>query len=177
MPLNIKKLSPKAKLALKMIALGAANNKEAAKAVGLHPAYIPQLKGSEPGQKLMSEIEGKVDEAALETSVLIDRLGREAIQKLAGLMRFSNNENIIIRAAQDLADRAPDTSKVQRHQVETFTLGANDAKEIAAALVESAAHRAKYIGAAEGSVIKVESENGLGRDAGESGTSGSAVAA
>jgi ABC-type Na+ transport system ATPase subunit NatA len=164
-PIRLKKLSPKAKMALQMIALGAANNKEAAKAVGLHPAYIPQLKASEPGQKLMSELGEQIDEKALETSVLMDRLGREALHRLAGLMRFSQNENIILRTSQDLADRSPLTSKIQKHQVESFSLGATDAKAIAEALVQSAAERQKYIEAKNGNFIRVENPNGLGRDA------------
>lgn len=165
MPIHLKKLSPKAKMALKMIVMGAANNKEAAKAVGLHPAYIPQLKASEPGQKLMAEMEGQIDEKALETNVLMDKLGREALHKLAGLMRFSQNENIILRTAQDLADRSPVTSKIQKHQVETFSLGGADAKAIAEALVQSAAERQRYIDAGSGDFIRVEPVNGPGRDA------------
>lgn len=157
MPLNIKKLSPKAKLALKMVALAGAKHKEAAKAVGLHPAYISQLKNSEPGQQLMNEVEGNLDEKAIETTVLMDRLGREALHKIAGLMRFSQNEGIILRSAQDLADRSPMTSKIQKHQVESFSLDGADAKAIAEALVQSAAERQKYLPAATGDFIRVES--------------------
>lgn len=159
MPLNIQKLSPKAKLALKMVLLAGAKNKEAAAAVGLHPVYVSQLKSSQPGQQLMNEMETQLDEKALETTVLMDRLGREALHRLATLMRHCESPQIQLRAAIDLADRAPATSKVHKHQVESFTLGSHDAKEIAAALVESAAQRSRFIGAAEGEFVKVESIN------------------
>lgn len=164
--LNIKKLSPKAKLALKMVVLAGAKHKEAAQAVGLHPAYINQLKGSKPGQELVAQMEQQLDETAVETSVLMDRLGREALHRIATLMRHCESPGIQLRAAVDLADRSPQTSKVHKHQVESFTLGSNDAKEIAAALVESATQRQKFIGAVEGEFVKVETGNdGLRRSA------------
>lgn len=153
-----KRLSPKAKLALKAVVLGGMKHREAAQVAGLHKVYVSQLKNSTPGQEYMAELEGKLDEKSLDTSALLTQLGREAIERLAGLMRFSANENIILRASQDLADRAPDTQKIQRHQVESFTLSGRDAKEIAEAMVASAKMKEQFQSAAQGDYIRIPME-------------------
>lgn len=156
MPIALKNLSPRAKMALRMVVLAGMKNIDAAKAAGLHPAYIPQLKASNPGKQFVSDLDDQLNEKSLETTVLMDRLGREALHRLATLMRHCEQPGIQLRAAMDLADRAPATSKVHKHQVESFTLGSADAKEIAAALVESASRRQQFIGAATGEFVKVE---------------------
>ena len=63
-------------------------------------------------------------------------LGRKAVQKLAHLMEWSGQEAIQLRAAIDLADRSPETQKVQKHQVESFSLSGKDAKEIAVEVIK-----------------------------------------
>lgn len=160
--LLVKHLSPAAKVALKALVLGAAKtNKEAGAISGLHPVYVGMLKNSPIGSGFMAAHEGKVDDKLIETSALMELLGREALQKMAGLMRFSNDENIILRSAQDLMDRAPTTSKVQKHQVESFTLSSEDAREIAKAMVESAQRRAEFREAAEGSFVRIKDQEAL----------------
>lgn len=120
--------------------------------------YVSVLKNSPEGKEYMAELAGQLDEKAIDTSSLLTALGREAIARLAGLMRHSQNENIILRSAQDLADRAPDTQKIQRHQIESFTISGADAKAMAAAMVESAKLKERYVEAAQGDFIKVPLE-------------------
>lgn len=159
---NAKRLSPRAKLALRALILGIAKtNKEAAIVGGLHPAYVGMLKNGNLGKAFMAEQDGKLDEKLLETSQLVDLLGREALSKMGGLMRCSNDENIILRSSQDLMDRAPATMKVQKHQVESFTLSGRDVAEIAKAMAESAAARKEHAAAASGDFVRIaeQSEN------------------
>lgn len=158
--LKVKHLSPAAKVALKALVLGAAKtNKEAAAISGLHPAYIGQLKNAPIGLGFMQAHENKIDEKLVETSALMELLGREALQKMAGLMRFSQDENIILRSAQDLMDRSPSTSKIQKHQVESITISSEDAKEMARAMIESAKLRAEYREAAQGDFVRIQGQD------------------
>jgi hypothetical protein len=154
--LKVKHLSPAMKVALKALILGAAKtNIEAGKISGLHPAYIGQMKNTPLGKGFMQAHEDKVDEKLVDTSAVMELLGREAMFKMAGLMRFSADENIILRSAADLMDRAPTTQKVQKHQVESFTIGPAEARDLAAAMVESARERAKFIGVQQGDYVKI----------------------
>ncbi len=154
--LKLKHLSPAAKLALKALAIGAAtSNKQAAAMADLHPAYVGMLKNSPIGAEYMSQAEGKIDEKLMATSELMELFGREALNKMAGLMRFSNDENIILRASADLLDRNPVTQKIHKAQVESFSVSSEDAKSIAAAMVEAARERQRYVEAASGSFVKI----------------------
>ena len=53
-------------------------------------------------------------------------------------MQSAESERVQLDAAKDLADRGTETSKIQKHQIESWTLGKADAAAMAAALVESA---------------------------------------
>lgn len=153
---RVKHLSPAMKLALKSLVFGASKtNKEAAIVSGLHPAYIGSMRNTQLGAAYMDKVEQKFDEKSMDTTALIDLLGREALMKMGGLMRFSADENIILRSSQDLMDRAPLTRKVHAAQIESFTLSGKDAKEIAAAMVESAKLRQEYQEAAIGDFVKI----------------------
>jgi len=159
---NAKRLSPRAKLALRALILGVAKtNKEAGMVGGLHPAYVGCLKNGQLGKDFMAMQDNKLDEKLIETSQLMELFGREALNKMGGLMRFSADENIILRSAQDLMDRAPTTMKIQKHQVESFTLSGRDAKEIASAMVESAKVRKECAEAAVGNFVRIEDQKQL----------------
>lgn len=75
---------------------------------------------------------------------LISALGMRAAQVVGGLMEDASSESIRLKAAQDIMDRDPELSKVQKHQVESFTLGNKDAKEIAAALVSASSVHSQF---------------------------------
>lgn len=153
---KVKKLSPAMKIALKSLILGAAkNNQEASKISGMHPAYIASMKHTPLGMGFMQAHEGQLDEKLVETSTLMSLLGREALNKMAGLMRFSPNEQIVLRAASDLMDRAPETQKVTRIQAESFTIASEDAKQIAAAMVESAKQREQFKHLMSGDFVRI----------------------
>lgn len=154
----VNSLSPRAKIALKAVLLGGLRHKEAAAIAGVHPQYISQLKSTDVGQEYMDKLGEKLDEKHLETSDLLARYAREGVEKLAGLMRFSSNENIVLRAASDLADRGPSTRKVQKHEVEAFTLSGKDITALRQSIVEAAEMRAKYSEAVTGDFIKVPLE-------------------
>jgi hypothetical protein len=153
---KVKHLTPKAKLALKALAMGAATtNTQAGAIADLHPAYVGVLKSTQVGAQYMAGLEGKIDEKLMDEMKLMQLLGREALLKMGGLMRFSNDENIILRASADLLDRNPVTQKVHKAQVESFSVSSEDAREIAAAMVEAARERQRYAEAASGNFVKI----------------------
>lgn len=153
---KVKALSPAMKVALKSLILGAAKtNVEAGKISGLHPAYIASMKQTPLAKGFMAAHENQVDAKLIETSALMSLLGREALDKMAGLMRFSPNEGIVFRAAQDLMDRAPETQKVTKIQAESFSITSEDAKAIAEAMVESAKAKAEYANVMKGDFVKI----------------------
>ncbi len=131
-------VSPRVAMATRMYATGAAPTKKAAaEAMGLSPQslYIASTK-SPAVQKIMDDTTQEVSAKAISISALLTQLSRRAVETIAGLMDESEDETIRLKAAQDLADRGPETSKIQRHQVESFTLHGKDVDRLAAAMLE-----------------------------------------
>lgn len=154
----VRRLSPRVRHALRALTVGGMKNNDAAKIGGVTPAYLSQVKSSQPGMDYVNGLNDSIDEKAMDTSSLLTKLGREAVATIANLMRSSSNQNITLRASQDLADRSAETQKTQRHHVETFSLNGKDAREIAAAMVEAAKLREDYAAAALGDYIRVPLE-------------------
>lgn len=140
------KLRPRLKLAARMIAGGIARTqREAAEAVGLSESYLSLAVTRSPvAEELMHSIDRVVEQRIIETSALIRTLSAKAIEKLGDLMTESEREDIQLRAAIDLADRGPETSKIHKHQVESFTLSGRDVKALAEAIALGKASREEY---------------------------------
>src|SRR6266498_2998876 len=157
---NIKP-SPRVRLAARLYATGALPTKKAASAAaGLHPAYLTMLtsekNGSTPVKRLLSEVDQMIENKTIQTSAIIDLLGRKAIGKIAALMESAGKEEIQLAAARDLADRSPTTQATQRLQVDSFSLGPQEAKEIALAMVESARERERYAHIAQHGLTEIQ---------------------
>lgn len=154
---SIQKLSPKVKLAIRAYHSGACKTQKEAAAIGqITPEYFSQLMSSPVAKEYIMEFDAKQEEKIIDMTQLLDHLAKQAVHTMASLMRNSSNENIILKAAQDLMDRGSATSKIQKHQVESFTLSGKDAKGIAEALVSSASLRDKFPAAAVGDYIKID---------------------
>jgi hypothetical protein len=121
--------------------------KEASIAAGLHPNYLTMLTapngGSEAVKRLCGEIDKMVEDQTVDMSHILRYAGRKAIGRIAALMD-SSKEEIALKAAQDLADRAPETQKTQRVAVESFSLNGEDARELAKAIMESSQAAEQY---------------------------------
>ena len=135
-------------MAVRLYATGACRTKkEASAAAGLHPNYLTMLTnrqgGSEPVKRLMNDIDTMIGDQTIQTSAIISLLGREAIGRIAKMMD-SASEGIALKAAVDLADRSPETSKTQKVQLDSFSLSGQDVKDLAAAMVESARSQERY---------------------------------
>lgn len=105
----------------------------------------------------MNSVDQAIEEKTIDMAELLKRLGREAVLKTATLMRSAGSENIQLAAARDLADRSTETSKIQKIQVEPFTLDPDAGKALAAALVEAAQVQTKFADASTRDLINIES--------------------
>jgi hypothetical protein len=146
-------------MALRLYALNAVGTMtEAAAVAGVNLSYLSIMKNSPAGQEYMAQLTSKIDYAGMETSAIVASLGRKAVIKLGEMMEDSPSEAIRLKAAQDLADRAPETSKTTKMQVESFTLGNKSAQEIAAAIVQASSVHEKFAHLAEGNFDRVGME-------------------
>jgi hypothetical protein len=138
-------LTPRVKHACRLYASAAVSTKkEAAEAVGLNPSYFNVI--TQPGHAkampeaiaLIDEIQQKIEDKAVDLSSVVQLVSREALVEVRNLMKDSKNEAIKLKAASDILDRNPETSKTQKIQATSFSLSGEDAKQLAAALVLSA---------------------------------------
>lgn len=152
-----RRLSPRVKMGLQIYASGAAKTvKEAAEIVGLSQVHLGNVKNLGGGQELIDRMQGKIEDAAVNTSALLRSLGVEAVHKLAALMRTAGSENIQLAAAKDLADRSPETSKTQKIQVDSFSINGEDAKHLAEAMIRAQQSREVWSGQTQGDFVKVD---------------------
>lgn len=133
--------SPRTRMAARLYVTGAAKTKrEASVLAGLSSNYLTMLTapngGSEAIKRLVSDTDRMIEDKSIDESVIIRKLGREALGRIAALMQ-SPNDHVSLKAAQDLADRSPYTAKTQKLEIDAFTLSGQDAKELAAAIIES----------------------------------------
>ena len=139
------RLNPRVQLALRMYVYGSVKSLgEAAEVVGLNPSYLSQIRNSVPGQEFMEAATKVVADKALEGTALLEALGRRALEVTSDIMENGMKEENRLRAAIDLTDRSPSYSKVQKHQVESITLGSRDVKALAEALVSGKSVHEQY---------------------------------
>lgn len=125
------KLTPRARAALRLYATGKLTQKQAARIIGIHPVYVSRLVREHP-----EYLEQQMSLHDRDVQDYIRQLSIRALEKLEELMEHGS-EPVQLKAAMDLADRGAETSKVQRHQVASFSLGSQDAKDLIRALLES----------------------------------------
>lgn len=157
------KVGPRVKMAARLYASGAVKSKKAAcEAVGLTPTYLSILSREAVSHPEIVSIIGEIDHAIHDKTVALSTVialaARRAVEKVNKLMD-SQNEHISLKAASDILDRHPETSKTQKLQVTSFSLDSKDAKDIALALVRGAEVRERFAAIAEGDFVKIGDEN------------------
>lgn len=153
------KVGPRAKMAARLYASGAVKSKKAAcEAVGLNPSYLSTLSREVVNHPEIASIIGEIDHAihdkTVAMSTVLALMARKAVEKVNKLMD-SQNEHISLKAASDVLDRNPETSKTQKLQVTSFSLDGQDAKDLAAALVRGAEVREKFAEIGKGDFVKI----------------------
>lgn len=92
----------------------------------------------------MDSIDSAIADTSLSTTALIERLSRRAVEVIGRTMEDGSSESIRLKAAIDIADRGAETSKVQKHQLESFSITSGDARAIAEAMVAGASVRKRF---------------------------------
>lgn len=105
---------------------------------------------------LLQDIERRIEEGTIETSQAIALLAKRAVIKMGQLMEYSDRQDIQLKAATEIADRCPETQKTQQIHATTLSLGSDDAREIAKALVESAQARDRFAHIARDGLVEVD---------------------
>lgn len=138
-------LKPRVKMGLRLyVHCACPTIKSAARAVGINPTYLTLMSKTVGAQKFMDSAHAIMAETATSTSALIEKLSRRAIGVIATTMEDASSEALRLKAAIDLADRGSETSKIQKHQVESFTMDSKDARSIAEAMVSAALVRGAH---------------------------------
>ena len=153
------RLSPRMSLGLKLYGSGAVKTlKQAAEMVNCHPVSLRLAAQSPAGQEVMATAHSIIADKALSASELVKKLSRRMVELQATIAEDSPNEGLRLKAAQDLLDRNPETSKTQRIQAEVLSINGKDAQAIAAAMVEAAKVKAQFADATVGDYVKVDSQ-------------------
>lgn len=145
-------LNPRQQLAVRLYATGvAATKKEAARAVGLSDWPEPSEASVE-----VATIQEHLDFRMLDTATLLRTLAREGLETIATTMRSTQSEAIKLKAAIDLADRGPETSKVQRHSVVSAQFSGEDLRALAEAIGVSSTIYGREVGPAELAMVTID---------------------
>lgn len=140
------KLRPRVKMALRMYAYATVPDlKTAAEVVSLNVGYLQNVSRTVAGKAFLKTAQQIIADTSLSTTQLIDNLSRRAIQVIGTQMEDASSEALRLKAAIDLADRGSETSKIQKHQVESFTLNSQDARAIAESMVAAASLRQRHV--------------------------------
>lgn len=127
------------KLAIRLYVSGSVKTQaEAAEMAQVSPgAFNVAMNMSEDGRRITSEVDRMVADKTVALSAVIQLASRRAASRMAELVE-SANEHVAQKAASDLLDRNPETSKTQKIQATSFSVDSNDIQVMAAAMVESA---------------------------------------
>lgn len=153
------KVTPRVRMAAMLYATGAVKTKkEAAEVAGVTKEYFTHMTNhNNELRRMTNDVTRMIEDDSVSTAVVLQKLSRKAVGKLAELMD-SSNEAVAFRAAQDLADRGQETAKTQKFQVDSLTLNGEDAKELAKALIESSRLGDKFSEVAQSGLVEVDTD-------------------
>lgn len=127
---------------------------EATRAVGVTLPYFSQvMKWSPVAQEISAGVQLDVRRRIVDIGAVIEGLSHQAVMKVKELMDGAGKEDVQLRAAQDLLDRNPKTSKTRRIAVESLTLTGRDLKELMASLRSADGLEEQFASAADGNYI------------------------
>jgi len=144
-------------MALKLYVSGAVRTqREAGQIAGVTASTVSNARRSVAGRKFEESFDSGVTERAMSLSAVIAKLSEKALNVMEEQITNGSTEEVKFKAAKDILDRNPETSKTNKIQMEAFTLSGRDAKEIAAALTEGRLLQAMDAEVAEGDFVKVD---------------------
>lgn len=108
-------------------------------------------------------IETEIRRRAVDLSAVIEGLGEKAVERIAHLMDKAGKEDVQLRAAQDILDRNPATSKTRRVAIESLTLSGRDVAALVNAMQSGNGLKEEFVQAATGDFTPAL-DNGDGHD-------------
>lgn len=131
-----KTLSPRIKRAIELYESGAVKTKrEAAETVGLSRYTLTKTIAMTPvAQEYAESLSGEIQTKVVDLSAVIERLSAKALDRVAILMDRAGKEDVQLRAAQDILDRNPKTSKTSRVTVDKLSLTGRDVEALTRAI-------------------------------------------
>lgn len=154
-----KPLTPRIRLATRLYATGVAKTKaQAAEMAGLAPStfYITSVTENQVTD-LMNKIDRELEDEHLDMGRLLKQVGRRAVRHIAWTMESDEvKHEVRLKAAQDLADRSPETSKSTNINL-GLNAGLTDTQvaSLRDAMLEAAAMKEKFASAAQGNYVTV----------------------
>src|SRR5205807_583715 len=116
------KPGPRLRMAARLYAAGAVPTKKAAcEAVGLSSNYLSVMNNNPEVNKILSEVDRAVNDETVSLSRVIALTARKAAKRLSELVD-SGNEHVALKAASDVLDRTPETSKHHKTTVTSWSL-------------------------------------------------------
>lgn len=133
--------TPRVKSAIRLYVSGAApTQKEAAQLAGINAKHFQIQKRNPFVKAYIRQIEADIDAGTVQMSNVIRELGRRGVETIAKMMESDEvKDELRLKAAVDLADRSPETSKTNKLSIEGgLTIQSADVSRLMAALVEGA---------------------------------------
>lgn len=146
-------MSPRLRQAVRLYASGATRTqKEAAEIMGVSRVGLGRILRYTPvGKNEVALIDSEIRRRVVDLSAVIEGLGQRAIARVAALMDGTDvKHDVQLRAAQDILDRNPATSKTRRLQVESLSLTGKDVQTLVRAMTSSAELKREFPEAAIG---------------------------
>lgn len=148
---------PRTKLALKLYVSGAVRTQaEAAAVAGVTQATVSNARRSVEGRAYENTFDAQVQERSVSLSAVIAKLSEKALSVMEEQIDNGSTEDVRFKAAKDILDRNPETSKTNKVQVESFTLAGRDVQALATALAEGRRAHELDETVAKGDFIRVE---------------------
>lgn len=161
--IRTKPLTPRVRLATRLYHTGAARTKrEAALAAGLTPSTFYIVSNTVPAvQTLADQVAKELEDETIDTGRLLRRLGRKALVTIARTMENPLvKAEVQLKAAQDLADRSPETSKVLNINAQVAVpLSDDQVAALRRSMIEAASLKASFASAAQGNFVTVSDQS------------------
>lgn len=108
------------------------------------------------GRRYVASLDEILTREYASASEAIHAASMRAVQIVGSIAEHGAKDEVRLKAASDLLDRNPATSKTQRMELEAFTLGAKDVQALAESLVKGKQLHSMFPEAANGNYIKTE---------------------
>lgn len=156
---RFKEPSPRVKLAAQLYGAGIVKTQaEASRAAGLSPNYLSTLMNNDRVRQLVTEAHTSIVDKTEDIQLALKELGRKGLKTIEAIMEDTQGvlPAVRLKAAIDLADRSNETTKIQKHQITSFSLDGDDVMALSKALVESSRTQERYRHEVQADFVRID---------------------